>query len=147
MARELALVPRPDAFRRLRRAIGHGMLAVGFVWETAAKRHTPVRGGYRSFQPDGPVGGTLRRSVHTVAYVDGERISPRPTDDNGQALPDYVPGEGIAVFVGTNSGYGGYVHNGTAKMPARPFLEEGLADVRPVLGRTLAAGTRKAMGT
>ncbi len=138
--------PRREARPRLVEALGYGLLNFGFALETAAKGHTPVRGGFRSFDPDGPVGGTLRRSEHTVACVDGKRISPRGDDDNGQPLPDYVPPAGAAVFVGTNSGYGLWVDRGTSKMAARPFLEEGLADVQGRAPELITAGARRRLG-
>lgn len=146
MATPFRLTPRPDARRRLVDALGYGLLNFGFAVETASKRNAPVRGGHRSFAPEGPVGGTLRRSVHTAAYVDGQRISPRAADENGAPLPAYVPGEGAVVFVGTNSGYGLWVHNGTSRMPGRPFLDEGLAEKRASAGALVAAGARKRLG-
>jgi hypothetical protein len=139
--------PRPPARRQLVRALGYGLLNFGFALETAMKARTPVHGAFRSFVPGAkPIGGTLRRSEHTAAYVDGERISPRATDDNDRPLPDYVPGTGAIVFVGTNSGYGLWVARGTSKMAARPFDQEALAEVGPRAGALVAAGARKALG-
>lgn len=143
----MSFKPRPSARTMLVDALGYGLLNLGFALETAMKGHTPVRGGFRSFDPTGPVGGTLRRSEHTVAYVDGQEIG-RHVDaaaDN-PVLPDYVPGQGAVVYVGTNSGYGRWVAEGTSKMAARPFPEEGLADVTPQAGALIAAGTRKRLG-
>lgn len=142
----MSFTPRPGARARLVRALGFGLLNLGYAIETASKGHTPVRGGFRSFAPDGPVGGNLRRSEHTVAYVDGERISARSSDDNGAPIPDYVPPQGAVVFVGTNTGYGLWVHDGTSKMPARPFFDEGLGDVKGREGALVAAGARRELG-
>lgn len=137
---------RPRELERLREAVGYGFLNLGLAGETAAKSHTPVRGGFRSFNPNQRTGGTLRRSVHTVVYLDGRRISPKTADENGNALPDYVPRMGIVVFIGTNSGYGFWVHDGTTRMAARPFLLEGWADVASDAVALIAAGTRRKLG-
>lgn len=127
---------------RFRRAVGLGMLNFAHAVEAGAKREAPVRGGYRSFLttkrtkagargdvPIGPdngsvlIGGTLRRSIHSVAYVDGAPVSgSASSDENGKGIPDYVPGKGIVAVIGTNCDYGAYVEIGTTKMAARPFL-------------------------
>lgn len=127
--------------------MGHlavGMHAVALDAETEAKREAPVRGGYRSFRPGvPPIGGTLRRSIHSVTYgVDGGTVG--ISNEGGNGLPTEeapVPGR-ITAYVGTNSGYGAFVELGTSRMPARPFLGPA-SDV--ALGR--AAGTMaKAIG-
>lgn len=137
---------RPNEIAQVREAVAYGFLNYGLALEGAAKANAPVRGGHRSFQPDGPVGGTLRRSIHVVAYLDGKRISPASADENGAALPDYVPRMGIAVFVGTNSGYGFWVHDGTRVMPARPFLAEAFNETRAEGPGLIAAGARRRLG-
>lgn len=137
---------RPREMDRLREAAGYGLLNFGLAVETASKGHCPVRGGFRSFNPDQPIGGTLRRSIHVVAYIDGRRISPQTEDENGTPLPAYVPRMGLVVYIGTNSGYGFWVHDGTRRMAARPFLVEGFADERGDAGRLIAAGSRRHLG-
>lgn len=132
--------------RDLKRALAFGGLNFGFALEGAAKKHSPVRGGHRSFAPGGPIGGTLRRSIHCVAYLDGQRVGGRFTDENGNDLPSYPLGDGIVVIVGTNSRYGEYVHNGTSKMPARPFMSEALAEVADQAPELIAAGARRHLG-
>lgn len=127
---------------RFRRAVGLGMLNFAHAVEAGAKREAPVRGGYRSFlttkrtkagasgevaigADNGSVliGGTLRRSIHSVAYVDGKPVSGSgQADENGKGLPDYAPSRGIVAIVGTNCEYGAYVEIGTTKMASRPFL-------------------------
>lgn len=124
------VVLRRGAQGELERAAGFGLLNYLHHLEGAAKDNAPVRGGRRSFAPDGPVGGTLLRSIHSVVYLDGRRLTGDAQDENKQALPDYVAGRGVAGFVGSNSQYGGFVHNGTVKMPARPFLTEALAETQ-----------------
>lgn len=145
---------RPGARGQLVEAIGYGLLNYGHAVETRGKANAPVRGGNRSFAPDGPVGGTLRRSIHTVAYAGGRRIGDgtavSPTsgvDENGTGTPsDYGPRNEVAVFVGTNSGYGLWVHEGTAVMAARPFLTEAWLATRAEAGALIAAGARRRLG-
>lgn len=110
-----------EAFRRdFARA---GMAALMLDAETEAKRETPVRGAYRSFHPgEPPIGGTLRRSVHSAVYLDGKLVTAHA---EAGVLPGLPAGRGIVGFVGTNSGYGAYVDLGTRKMTARPFLLPG----------------------
>lgn len=132
--------------QQLRRAIAFGGLNLGFAWEGAAKKHSPVRGGHRSFAPGGPIGGTLRRSIHCVVYLDGAQIGGRTSDENGQPVPSYPHGEGVVIVVGTNTTYGEYVHNGTAVMPARPFISEGLAEVADEAPQLVLAGVKRHLG-
>lgn len=131
------------AMRQVDVAFAHGLLNVGYAIERDAKREAPVRGGHRSFAPDGPVGGTLRRSIHTAAFLDGERIGGSGNDENGEPEADYPAGSGAQVFVGTNVGYGRYVELGTVKMPARPFLTPALLARRQDAPQLIAAGMRK----
>jgi hypothetical protein len=136
---------RPRAREQLAEAVAYGFLNYGGSLESGSKRRAPVRGGHRSFAPDGPVGGTLRRSVHAVVYLDGRRIG-QSGNEAGDALPDYVPRMGIVLFVGTNSGYGFWVHEGTKKMPARPFLTEEFLGTRGQAPQLIRAGTRRRLG-
>lgn len=137
---------RPQALRQLREAAAYGLLNAMFAIEGAAKKNTPVRGGYRSFAPDGPVGGTLRRSEHSAVYLDGQKIAGPEADENGSPVPDYASGGGIVGFTGTNTDYAVYVHNGTVKMAARPFLTEGFMQVRGQLQALIVAGARRRLG-
>ena len=142
---------RPRELARLREAVAYGMLNLGHAIETDAKRETVVRGGHRSFNTDlkadgtPRVGGTLRRSVHTAAYLDGRQIAVA-ADENGNATPDYAPGTGIMVFVGTNSGYGFWVDQGTSKMPARPALVPALLKNKGDAPALIGAGARRKLG-
>lgn len=133
---------RPAEMARFRAALGLAVLNFGHAVEAGAKREAPVRGGYRSFLttkrtkagergeiPIGAdngsvlIGGTLRRSIHTAAFVDGKPVvGSGQSDENGKAVPDYAPEKGIMVAVGTNCDYGAYVEIGTVKMAERPFL-------------------------
>lgn len=137
------IVRHPAAIRQTREEAAFGLLNFGFAVETATKADAVVRGGHRSFQPDGPVGGTLRRSYHTVAYLDGQRIGGELADENGDQVPDYVPDQGIVVYVGSNSGYGGFVEAGTDKMPARPTLVPAAMATRDQAPRLIAAGSAR----
>lgn len=142
---------RPRELAKLRAGVAYGLLNFGHAIETDAKRETVVRGGHRSFNTvrnaDGTpqVGGTLRRSVHTAAYIDGRQIA-ATADENGKAAPEYAAGRGIRVFVGTNSGYGFYVDQGTDKMPARPALVPALLKNKVGAAVIIAAGTRRKLG-
>jgi murein DD-endopeptidase MepM/ murein hydrolase activator NlpD len=137
------IVVSPAAEQQFRRALAFGSHNFGLAVEAASKRNTPVRGGHRSFAPDGPVGGNLRRSEHTVTYLDGQRIAGNDADENGQSVPAYPAGDGIVTVVGTNCGYGLFVHDGTVKMPARPFIAEGLAEERPNAVELIHAGAAR----
>ena len=144
----------PAEIARVREAVAYGMLNLGFAIEGDAKRDCPVRGGHRSFMTAGNtkagtprMGGTLRRSIHTEAYLDGRKIGGTGTDENGNGTPPYAPGSGIAVFVGTNCNYGLYVEKGTVKMqPPRPFVGPAVAKNREAAPGLIAAGFRKRYG-
>jgi HK97 gp10 family phage protein len=137
------IVPNHRGLADFRRRLARGMTAVMLDAETEAKRETPVHGGYRSFVPGAkPIGGTLRRSVHSAVFLDGSLVGGH-SEDGKAPLGDMVgiPGR-IVGYVGTNSGYGSYVDLGTSKMPARPFLEPGLE----LAARRAPETMRRAMG-
>jgi len=137
---------RPRELGELREALAYGLANFGLAVETAGKRHCPVRGGFRSFNPDQPIGGNLRRSIHSIAYLDGRALNGSPSsDENGAAIEAYA-GDGISVFVGTNAGYGFWVHEGTSRMESRPFLVEGLLEEKDHAGALIAAGARRRIG-
>jgi hypothetical protein len=147
------IVRHPAAIKLAREATAYGLLNFGYAVEGAAKRDAVVRGGHRSFMT-GPktkagtarIGGTLRRSYHTAAYLDGARIGGEPTDENGNAPPEYPAGSGMVVFVGSNSGYGGFVDLGTVKMAARPTLVPALLGLKSQAPGLISAGARKHVG-
>ncbi len=147
MAQEARYVPDPDGMRKIREAVGVGLLNyLFFGLEPASKANAPVRGGHRSFAPDGPVGGTLRRSVHSVVFVDGRRIGGATTDGNRARVPDYpLGGADVLGVVGTNVGYGLWVHNGTVYMTKRPFILEALAETKGEAPGLIEDGMRKAL--
>ena len=149
----------PVGIKAAREAAAYGMLNFGFAVESAWKSDAVVRGGHRSFNTDltkagtPRVGGTFRRSIHTVGYIDGVRIgagtasSPNSgQDENHEPVPDYVPGSGIVVYVGSNSGYGAYVELGTWKMPARPAAVPALLRLKGQAQALIAAGAQKHIG-
>lgn len=148
------IVRHPAALRAAREAIAHGLLNFGHAVERDWKADAVVRGGHRSFMT-GPrtkagtprIGGTFRRSIHTVAYLDGARLgASAASDENGTALPSYAPGAGMAVVVGSNSGYGAYVELGTARMPARPAAVPALQKNRGAAVELIRAGARRHLG-
>lgn len=163
MARSRVVVNQKgwDAFRD---ALGRGMLNYAHAVEAGAKREAPVRGGYRSFlttkrtkagasgevavgADNGSVliGGTLRRSIHSVAYVDGRPVSGGgQADENGNPVPDYAPAGAIVAYCGTNSGYGAYVEIGTVKMAARPFLGPSVEAANGKAASLIRAGMKAA---
>jgi hypothetical protein len=135
---------RPSGKADIRNATASGMLNVLLYGEERVKAVSVVRGGNRSFLTGshlgGPlgitedpkltasrakatVGGTLRRSWHAIVFVDG-RVFPgsRTIDENGKGLPNYPRGSVVVGWIGSNSGYGEWVDQGTSKMPARPML-------------------------
>lgn len=147
----------------LRMAAGTGLLNTLLYGEERIKANSVVRGGNRSFLTGshlgGPlnitdvagtrrakprIGGTLRRSWHAIVFVNGQAIpGSRTIDENGKpAPPDYprtAPG-GIVGIIGSNSGYGGWVDQGTGKMPARPMIWPGVRAMTSALAGTFSAG-------
>jgi hypothetical protein len=146
MASSFRLVP--EGRREVVEALGFGLLALGFALETASKAHAPVHGGFRSFDPGfSPIGGTLRRSIHSVAFVAGEEIGRHlDAEATETELPTYDETPEAVVYVGTNSGYGLFVHEGTSRMAARPFFDEALAEIGPRAGGYVAEGARNHLG-
>ena len=60
-------------------------------------------------------------------------ITPTQSGGSGMAVPEGKPKDKLSgnadknmVVVGSNVEYAEYVHNGTSKMAARPFLREGI---------------------
>jgi hypothetical protein len=122
------LVPNKRGEAELVEDLTIGLHALALAGELEAKREAPVRGGYRSFRPGtSPIGGTLRRSIHAVTYRKDGSVLLVDNESGLDLPPDYVPVPGhVVAYVGTNSGYGGYVELGTSKMPARAFIAPGL---------------------
>jgi hypothetical protein len=151
---KVRIIPNAEGIEALRKGIALGVSMVMLDAETEAKRQTPVRGGFRSFHPGvPPIGGTLRRSVHSVTFLDGRPVVLHAEAETGPAaaapLPlaeeEPLPGR-IVGYVGTNSGYGAYVDLGTRKMAARPFLAPGLEVALNRAPATMAEGIKKAGG-
>jgi hypothetical protein len=140
-------VPNPAGLAQLREAAAYGLLNFMFAWETSAKGKTPVHGGFRSFTPGAkPTGGNLRRSEHALVYLDGHAIPGSQTeDDNGKGVPSYAS-DGITGVIGTNCDYGEWVHNGTWKMAARPFMTEALMETKDQGPALIEAGMRRHLG-
>jgi hypothetical protein len=148
---------RSGAQDDIRMGIGHGALNLLHYAEDRAKANAVVRGGHRSFLTGshlgGPlgirdvpgtrraratVGGFLRRSIHAYVSVDGRVLSGR-SDDNGEAIPSYGNGQIIGAL-GTNCGYGGWVDQGTSRMPARPMIMPAFNDALALAEPLLRAG-------
>lgn len=153
------IIRYPAADKLIEEAATYGLLELGYAAETAWKADVVVRGGHRSFNTDltkagtPRVGGTLRRSIHTAAYHNGRQIAAGTArartsgvDENQEPVPDYVPGTGGRVFVGTNSGYGAFVELGTSKMPPRPAGIPALLSLRGRAPALIAAGARRRLG-
>lgn len=143
-------------YNQFRNAIAAGFFYAGGQIEAASKAITPVHGDgsqggkYATFVPGAkPIGGSLRRSQHTVVYMDGRRLYGEPTDDNQNAIPRYEveARKGIEAFVGTNIDYAAAVHDGTPTMkPARPFLLDAWNEGRDKVPENVALGFRRSKG-
>jgi hypothetical protein len=145
-----SFVLREPAFAHLRAGLARGLLNAAYAIEGASKALTPVHGDpdqggpFATFAPgEKPIGGTLRRSQHSVAYLDGRRIGGATSDQNRRPVPDHVPAGAIAAVVGTNVEYAVYVHDGTSRMAARPFLARAMAETADEVPALIAAGTRR----
>ncbi len=119
----------------LYRQVGNGLLNLGLSIEADAKRRAPV------------LTGNLRRSIHTAAFVKGQRIY-GATDENGKPIPAYAAESQntATVIVGTNCGYGVYLELGTVKMVAQPYLGPALADNRGRAASLIKAGMDRYAG-
>ena len=147
MSDVVKFVVRQDARRKLRRATALGLHNFGNAVQTGSMALTPVHGDasqggpFATFAPgEKPIGGTLRRSHYTVTFLDGVQIAGPKVKD----LPD-LPAKGLVTVVGTSAGYGFWVHEGTSKMPGRPFLSTSLLQKRAEAPALMAAGTRRAL--
>lgn len=137
------IVPNSRGLADFRKRLARGTAAVMLDAETEAKRETPVHGGYRSFRPgEKPIGGTLRRSVHSAVFVDGVLLFHHAEDGKPPLSDETALAGRIVGYVGTNTGYGAFVDLGTSKMPARPFLGPGLE----VAAGRAPATMKRAMG-
>lgn len=146
-------VVREREFQRFREALGFGLLNAAFAIEGASKALTPVHGDpaqggpFATFAPGAtPIGGTLRRSQHSAAYVDGQRIGGPAQDGNGRDVPRHAPVGAISAVVGTNVEYAVFVHDGSSRMAARPFLARAMAETADEVPALIAAGARRHMG-
>lgn len=70
--------------------------------------------------------GRLRASISFVAHGGGE------SQNKGAQEADYITGtpDELCTIIGTNVNYAVYVHEGTRKMQARPFLRDGINSVK-----------------
>jgi hypothetical protein len=141
------IVRHPEQVKFAKESIAYGLLNFGYAVERSTKENAVVRGGNRSFAPDGPVGGTLRRSYHAVVAYDG-RVIGHTVDQNERAVPAYEGKRdaGMTLFVGSNSGYGGYVEIGTENMVGRPTLVPALVENKRRAARLIEAGARRHAG-
>jgi len=144
---------RPEGLQQFRRALAYGCHNAGLAIEGASKALTPVHGDpaqggrFSTFAPGAkPIGGTLRRSQTTTTYLDGERIAGPSIDENRKPVAQRETSHDIQTVVGTNVDYAVYVHDGTSRMPARPFLAEGFLEVKDEVPELIAAGARRHMG-
>lgn len=143
-------------YQQFRKGLASGLFHALSYIDGEAKAITPVHGDpgqggdFSTFVPgEKPIGGTLRRSIHTVIYIDGRRVFGDSADENGKGVPsDYPVGRGIEGFVGTNIEYAIFVHDGTVKMqPPRPFLGWAWVENEGRMPGLIAQGYAKVMGT
>lgn len=141
------IVRNPLALLQATEASAYGVLNLLFAIERQVKSVSVVMGGNRSrntikTKAGTPrVGGTLRRSWHAVVYLNGQTIPGSHTvDENGKPAPGYQPDAALQGFVGSNSGYGGYVDQGTVHMTGRPMLQPSVNVVMPEADALIAAG-------
>lgn len=69
--------------------------------------------------------GLLKNSI-THALAGQEPAKGTYTSDDGSKSGSYegaAPSGGKSVYIGTNVDYAGYVHDGTSKMAANPFIK------------------------
>jgi hypothetical protein len=99
--------------RKVQDDLAGGFTALGRAIEEAAQENAPV------------LTGRLRASIHVLVYVDGRLVH------GSGPTPDGLTGRGIEVFVGSDTGYGRWVHDGTVDTAPVPFLALALAQVRP----------------
>ena len=143
----------------MRHELALGMLNVALFAQATAQQSMGNAGGpvpHQSSPPGGPPEvqtGNLRRSLHAVAYLDGQLVGGSGTDSNGKAVPDYASeaGSGIVAIAGTNCGYGLWVEIGTSGKPngltsletGEPMLTGGMA-ARPSLAPAAAEAQSRA---
>jgi HK97 gp10 family phage protein len=79
---------------------------------------------------------TMSRIVLTV-QGNSQRVTPVKTGTLKRSETTRVEAGGNRGIVGTNVSYARFVHDGTIKMKARPFFEEGLAASRDSIVKML----------
>jgi len=135
-------------FRQLEEDVAYGLLNYGLRLEGALKGQAVVMGGHRSrntvpTKAGTPrVGGTLRRSMHAVVYLNGQQLARRSLPGEPPP-PNYPTRARIQLYAGTNSGYGLYVDQGTSRMAARPMLIPAFLETKDQLEADMAAGVRR----
>lgn len=141
-------VKRTPDYERMMEALGFGMLNLGLFVEARSKARFQDIGGPlprpHSKPGEGPVvqTGNLRRSIHTVGFVEGKRIG----DPSGDLPPELGSAQGIGVIVGTNTGYGAFLELGTSRMAARPFLAPAANEGLSQAGQLISQGARRHLG-
>jgi hypothetical protein len=139
-------------YQAMRRLLALGMLNVALFAQARTQQSMGNHGGKIPHTPSAPgeppevQTGNLRRSIHAVGYLDGQRVGGDGADGNGSPVPDYA-GEipaGIGAIVGTNTGYGLFVEIGTSRMSARPSLAPAAAEAQSRADELIAAVARRA---
>ena len=122
------------------------MSDLGRLLVERGRANAPVRRGYRSYDTSpGPIGGTLRGSITHAVALEGELLE-APADANGAGAPSWLSEElkggrdqlelivytntaaSVNPISGTAHDYGLFVHEGTTRMRARPFLTEAVQE-------------------
>jgi hypothetical protein len=143
MGKYSTIVQHPNELERARTALAYGFLALGMFIQG---RYQMLFLAHPPSTPGGPPAvrtGNLRRSAHTVAYMDGTIIEMQggtPADYSGE-----IEGE-FGVIVGTNTGYGLFVEIGTAKAAARPALVPAAAEGQAQATRLISSGAKRYYG-
>ena len=133
-------------FKELENVGARRLAGLGKSLVRRGRGYAPVRRGYRSFdESPGPIGGTLRGAITYAVAIEG-RIVDAPTDANGANAPGWLSeelrggrdivellvytntAESVNLVSGTKHDYGLWVHEGTTRMPGRPFLLEALQE-------------------
>lgn len=135
-----------SGFVELERVGARRLSGLGKSLVRRGREKAPVRRGYRSFDDSpGPLGGTLRGSITYAVAIEGQIVD-APTDANGAGAPGWLSeelsaerdkiellvytntGQSVNPLSGTQHDYGLWVHEGTTRMPGRPFLLEALQE-------------------
>lgn len=81
----------------------------------------------------------VMQKVTLAALARSQRRTPVRTGTLRRSETTRVEPDGLRGYVGTNIRYAPFVHEGTRRMPARPFFRQGIADARAQIDAILEA--------